>query len=252
MDYIQFGAGKEVLAILPGLSVQSVMSAADAIAEAYQTLTDDFTIYLFDRRKHVPSSYTIEAMAADTLTAFEQLGLERVSLFGASQGGMIALQIAIERPQLVQKLVVSSTSACITEEHYRLFDPLIELARRKASADLYVTFGEYLYPPELLEQSKALLLDAAQTVSDDDLERFIALTQGMKDFNILDALEEITCPILVIGAANDRIFGMKTSIQIAHKLADRQDFELVIYGGYGHAVYDLAPDFKERMLRFLT
>ena len=32
MDYFQFGQGKETLVILPGLSVQSVMDSADAVA----------------------------------------------------------------------------------------------------------------------------------------------------------------------------------------------------------------------------
>ena len=50
MDFFRFGRGSRTLVILPGLSVQSVMPAADAVAAAYQTLQDEFTIYLFDRR----------------------------------------------------------------------------------------------------------------------------------------------------------------------------------------------------------
>ena len=51
MDFFRFGHGKETLVILPGLSVQSVMVFADAVAEAYQRLANDFTIYVFDYRK---------------------------------------------------------------------------------------------------------------------------------------------------------------------------------------------------------
>lgn len=38
MEYFCFGHGKEPLVILPGLSVQSVMGAADAVADAYRLL----------------------------------------------------------------------------------------------------------------------------------------------------------------------------------------------------------------------
>ena len=56
MDYFRFGHGKETLVILPGLSVQSVMGFADAVAEAYQMFADDYTVYVFDRRKELPPS----------------------------------------------------------------------------------------------------------------------------------------------------------------------------------------------------
>ena len=49
MDYFHFGHGEKTLVILPGLSVQSVMGAADAIAEAYRPIEDKFTVYVFDR-----------------------------------------------------------------------------------------------------------------------------------------------------------------------------------------------------------
>ena len=84
MDYFRFGHGKENLVILPGLSVQSVMGAADAVADAYSLLTDDFTIYLFDRRRDLPAVYSLKEMARDTAEAIRALGLGPVCLFGTS------------------------------------------------------------------------------------------------------------------------------------------------------------------------
>ena len=43
MNYFRFGKGEKTLVILPGLSVQSVMGAADAIAAAYQPCEEIFT-----------------------------------------------------------------------------------------------------------------------------------------------------------------------------------------------------------------
>jgi hypothetical protein len=65
MDFFRFGHGKETLVILPGLSVQSVMVFADAVAEAYQRLANDFTIYVFDYRKEMPIAYPMHEMAQD-------------------------------------------------------------------------------------------------------------------------------------------------------------------------------------------
>ena len=105
MDFFRFGKGERTLVILPGLSVQSVMGLADAVASAYQNMAETFTIYLFDRRKDLPPVYSVRDMARDTAAAFKALGLRDVCLFGASQGGMIAMVLAIEYPELVGKMV---------------------------------------------------------------------------------------------------------------------------------------------------
>jgi len=54
MEYFRFGRGKDPLVILPGLSVQSVMLFADAVAESYRSFTDRYTVYVFDCRKELP------------------------------------------------------------------------------------------------------------------------------------------------------------------------------------------------------
>ena len=251
MDYFQFGQGKETLVILPGLSVQSVMDSADAVAEAYQLLTDDFTIYVFDRRKELPAIYSVYEMAQDTAEAFRALGLNQMCLFGASQGGMIAMEIAIEQPELVQKLVLGSTSACVAETQYRTVEKWIQLAKAGNTMDLYLGFGETLYPQDVFEQSRVLLAKAAKCVTDEDLNRFIILAEGMKNFDVTNDLEKIACPVLVIGSIDDQVLGADATAQIAEHLNKRSDFELYMYDGYGHAAYDTAPDYKERILRFL-
>ena len=122
MDFFRFGRGEKTLVILPGLSVQSVMGAADAIAEAYRPIEDKFTVYVFDRRTDIPSPYPIRDMARDTAEAFRALGLKDVCLFGASQGGMIALVLAIEYPELVGRMVLGSSSANVQEAQYRVIE----------------------------------------------------------------------------------------------------------------------------------
>ena len=95
MDYFSFGRGKKTFVILPGLSIQSVMGAAGAVEAGYAAFSEDFTVYVFDRRLDLPPVYRIEDMARDTAEAMRALSLSDVYLFGASQGGMIAQVIAI-------------------------------------------------------------------------------------------------------------------------------------------------------------
>ena len=39
---------------------------------------------------------------------------------------------------------------------------------------------------------------------------------------------------------------------VAEKLDFRADFRLYLYTGFGHAAFDTAPDYRERLVRFFT
>ena len=252
MDYVRFGSGERTLVILPGLSVQSVMGAADAVEAAYRALESDYTIYLFDRRKELPPSYSVREMARDTAGALRALSLEDVCLFGASQGGMMAQVIAVEYPGLVRKMVLGSSSSHVREEQYRVIDGWVRLAKSGDRVGLYLDFGRKLYPPALCEQYRDALVKTAETVTDAELERFVILAEGIRGFDIRDELGRIRCPVLAIGDYADQVLDADATMEIAERLDRRPDFRLYLYAGYGHAAYDTAPDYLERIKRFFA
>ena len=250
MRFFRFGRGERTLVILPGLSVQSVMGAAEAIAAAYRALTDTFTIFVFDRRTELPPVYPVRDMARDTAAAFRALGLQSVCLFGASQGGMIALVLALEYPELVGRMALGSSSSRVQPEQFRQLEHWIELAKRGARRELYLAFGQAIYPPAVFEQCRAQLLAAADTATEEDLARFVVLAEGTSGFDVTDQLSKIRCPVLAMGDSKDGVLDADATMEIAEKLEHRADFRLYLYAGFGHAAYDTAPDYRERLLRF--
>lgn len=252
MDYFRFGNGKNILVILPGLSVDSVMKYADGVAEAYSVLTEDFTVYLFDRRRELPENYSISDMAEDTILAIRKLGLQDICLFGASQGGMIAMTIAIEEPDLVRKLVLGSTAARVDRKKTGVVENWIRLAGEGRIEELYLAFGEAIYPPEVFSSAKEMLIAGAKGITEEDLFRFGILADAVKGFDVTEKLSSIQCPVLILGSKDDRVLGPETSEEIYEYLKERKDCELYMYDGYGHAAYDMASDYKERLLRFFT
>lgn len=137
MDYIQFGTGSRPLVILPGLSVEKITKYADVIADSYKLFASDFTVYVFDRRKELPSYFTVIDMAEDTALAIESMGLSKISLAGMSQGGMMAMTIAANNPDMVGKLILSSTSSCIKSAQYKTIEKWIEVAKTGDTAALF-------------------------------------------------------------------------------------------------------------------
>ena len=252
MDYFRFGHGANTLVILPGLSVQSVMGFAESVANEYQILTDDYTVYVIDRRRELPAAYTIREMAQDTAEAIRVLGLSKINLFGASQGGMIAMEIAMNNPDLIQKLVLGSTSSYVDETQYETIEKWIRLAKSGEKTELYLAFGETIYPKTVFDLSRELLIDVSKSVTNEDLSRFIVLAEGIQGFDVRNDLGKITCPVLVIGSMDDRVLGTEAAFQIAEHLNVQSGPVLYMYNRYGHAAYDVAPDYRERLLQFFS
>lgn len=250
MDYFRSGRGEKSLVILPGISVQSVMNSADAVVDAFQLMQEDFTIYVFDRRKELPQEYSIYDMARDTAAAIRLLGLSDIYLFGASQGGMIAMTIAIENTDLVKKLALASTSSHVKSEQYKALNEWIELAKKGDRTGLYLRFGEMIYPPAVFEQYRDYFIDASESVTDEELQRFVILASGTKDFNVTERLQKIQCPVLTTGSFEDEVLDCDATMEIAEKLDYKKDFRLYMYTGFGHASFDTAPDFRSRMYEF--
>ena len=255
MKYFRFGSGKKNFVILPGLSLKSVTESADAVAAAYQCFEKEYTVWLFDRRTDLPKVYPVREMAADTAKAFDALGISDAYIFGASEGGMIAQFIAIDRPDLVHAMVLGSTASRLpaktgtadkTDSNTDGIGEWIRLAESKDVKGLTLSFAQMVYTPAFFEQYKDLILQSADGVTEEDLNRFLILARGTEGMNAYDELDQIRCPVLALGAADDRVLGAAASEEIAKKLG----CSCYIYENYGHAVYDEAPDYKDRIVSF--
>ena len=117
MPYATFGHGSRTFVILPGLSdgLSTVRGKALFLEKPYAPFFEQFTVYMFSRKDGMPSGYSIRDMAADQAEALRQLGIEKASVMGVSQGGMIAQYLAIDHPDLVERLVLAVSVPRVNE-----------------------------------------------------------------------------------------------------------------------------------------
>jgi len=245
--YFRFGQGDRKLVVIPGLSVKSVLDFKDSVAVALKTFGKVFEVYVFDRRENLPNEYTIEDMAKDFITAFDALGLDKISLYGISQGGMIALNIAILRPDMISAMVIGSSAARLSEYTQKTIGEWNKLARNKDEDTLLEAFGSKVYTKEFYERFKDIIINSVKGVTDEEFNRLVILTDNINDFDVYDRLTDIRCPVLVMGGSEDQVTGIDSSREIAEKL----NCESVVYEGYGHAVYDENEEFKAKAKEFL-
>ena len=248
IEYFRYGEGKRTLVVLPGLAVKSVLLYKDLVANALGLFGESFEVYVFDRRANMPETYSVDDMANDYIAAFEELGLKDVAIYGISQGGMIALALTLARPDLVSALVLGSTSARLSAETKPVVKEWNTLAAAKNEQGLIDSFIKYVYSPFFVEQFGPMIADSLKGITDEEFRRLTILTGRMNEYDVYLRLGEIKCPTLILCGDEDAVLG-KTSTT---ELSEIKGSEIFVFKGFGHAVYDENPEFKERAKEFLV
>ena len=248
MNVIKFGSGKKILTVIAGISLCGLEGLGNQIENNFRFLTSDFTVYIFDRKKVLPENYTMTDMAEDIFLCLNQLGISKTSLYGISQGGMISMLFAIHHPELVEKLVLCSTSAKV-ENTNKAFSEWKKASDSENITALNQLFLDYVYSDSYKEAIKEFIPQLLKQGTMEDLKRFLILLKSMENFDITNLLNSIKCPTLVICDMNDKIFNYKCSNEIAEKIGF-QLCKTFLYNQYSHAVYDESPDVLKKVAEF--
>lgn len=252
MDYAKFGTGVRPLVLLPGMSLKSTMSVASMVADSYKIFRDDFTVYLFDRKKNFGESYPMEQMAVDTAEAMDAIGIGSACMIGISQGGMIAQLIAEQFPQKVERLALGSSASRLNDMSRAVMTEWKRLADEGNVEALCSNFIDKVFSEETIRKYKKSLMRLNSNATEQDMKRFCVLARACLEFEAYEGLKNLKCPTLVLGAELDRTLGVIASREIAEALErNGVPVELYVYDNYGHAAYDEAPDYRSRILEFL-
>lgn len=247
MKVIRFGQGKKNLVILSGVSLCGIGGLGDGVAQAYGIFAEEYTVYLLDRKMVLPQGYTTDEMAEDVYRVLTGLGVKEAAVYGVSHGGMMAQCLTIRHPAFVSKLVLCATLPRAGEMLKEVCDNWLTLAGQEDVIGLNRYFFGKVYSEAFLNSVREFLPTLEKVGTAEDCHRFCVLAKACKDFDKWDELDGIQCPVLVLGDENDRVLGVEGSYQLAERLG----CESYIYNAYSHAVFDEAPDIKERVKAFL-
>lgn len=249
MDYAAFGKGDNKLVVLPGLSdgLATVRGKALVLSLPYKRFLRDHTIYMFSRKNDMPEGYTIEAMAEDQALAMNALGIERASVLGVSQGGMIAQRLAIRHPELVSRLILAVTAPSANDTVKGVVSSWIDMALRGDHTALMTDTAEKMYSDSYLHKNNRLLSLLARFTKPASYDRFLKNARAILRFDARDELSEIHCPTLIIAGSEDNTVGRDAAYELHKGIAGS---ELYVYEGLGHGAFEEAKDFYDRILAF--
>ena len=164
-DYITFGRGRKPLVMIQGLNTRGIKGSALSLAYMYRIFAKDYKVYLFDRRPTVYDGITVRDMAADIAMAMDTLYIKNADVFGVSQGGMIAQYLAIDRPDLVNKLVLAVTLSQNNATVKQVLNHWIEMSERGAMKGLVADMAEKMYSDAYVKRYRRTSLGFCRIVS---------------------------------------------------------------------------------------
>jgi len=218
-----------------------------------------FRVVVFDNRGTgktdvPPGPYTTAEMADDAASLLRALGISRAHVLGVSLGGMIAQEVALRYPDLVDGLVLGCTG------------PGGELSVRpspEAMAAFALAKGQDR-EAELRRMLPFLYTDACIRERPGEIEGFIrrrldhptppegylAQLSAAVTHDASSRLEKVRARTLVIAGDADRLVNWENSVRLAGRIPGAK---LVVLPGAPHRLFaETADAFNLEVLRFLS
>jgi pimeloyl-ACP methyl ester carboxylesterase len=221
---IRIGEAPRTLVSLPGLSLDDRHPTGQARTMAltgWEPLLDRYTIYRIGRRTY-PVGTTFREMADDVITAIEGLR-PPVDLMGASTGGIVALEIAAARPDLVRRLVLVITGTTVSPVARDLGERVIAAARagkwRRVYA-LMLPIGARTRSERLFYRAFGWLLGPGVVGVPDDPTLLFAELEAWMRTDAAGLVGQVSTPTLVVAGELDPVFPLEGASEFAAGFAD--------------------------------
>lgn len=246
MNVIHFGNGKKVFTIIAGVTLTGLEGLGDALEQQMNIFLEEYSVFVFERKKVLPIGYSVEQMAEDIYRCLKLKNITSTYVMGASQGGMIGLALAINHPEFVNKLAICSSASRIPIENSNALVEWKNAAIQKDVVKLNTLFINYVYSSVYVDSIKDMIPELVKKGTDQDCNRFLILIEAIGKFNVSEKLAKIQCPLFVVADKNDKVIPYTCSQEIAVKT----NCQIYLYDQYSHGVYDEAPDFRQKVKDF--
>jgi 3-oxoadipate enol-lactonase len=203
--YYEFNGTGDPIVLISGLGndITELERLIQWLAQANRVLAFDNRGAGRTDKPDIP--YSIEMMAADTAGLMETLDISGATVVGISMGGRIAMELTLEHPELVARLILVSTSAAARPDN------------GPTRMEMFRFLGRFIfrgkYPQPAYAQSRQ--------------------SQASHAYECLDRLDEIQVPTTIMHGRNDFIFPLRQAEDIRHGIARSQ---LVTFRG-GHMFF---------------
>lgn len=217
------------------------------VDNGFSVLIPDLPGYGFSSKPE-DEIYSLDYFNSKLSSLLEALNIQKVSIVGNSLGGALALGMAINTPELVEKLILMAPGGLEDQEEYSKMPGIQKL------------LGDFLGGPMTPEKVKGLLKlfpynseIVTQQMIDDRLEVLPLMNQqvlaSMQIPNLTKHLQEVRVPILSIWGLSDQFIPIRGS-ETLEKCCN--DVRTISFKECGHWVMiEKADEFNNYCISFL-
>jgi pimeloyl-ACP methyl ester carboxylesterase len=212
------GQGADLSVRVPRVAVLSTAALATGFKR---------TVHLIHRPVLPSPGMTIAQLAEWHATALQERFGEPVDIMGTSGGGITALQLALDYPQAVKRLVLCTAASRGGEEGLRGLARMVELEGQGRSS---AWIGSRLIAdgPLRLLMLAAFGLPGGKSRAPGET----ALMEAVQTWDVTARLGEMKSPVLVVGGTRDRLIPPDL---VRATAAGIPDARLLLFPGRGHA-----------------
>ena len=254
VEYYVEGSGPPLLMIM-GMGGQA-LSWGEPFLEK---LRAHFTIIRFSNRgtgatDKPGGEYTIPILADDAAALLAELKFAKAHVLGISLGGMIAQELVLNHPQLVQGLVLGCTTCGAA---HGVPTPAQTVVRFGGISNLPLSerikqFWNITITPEFIKTGAGFLDDiiAKHLAQPTPLETFGRQLAAAQPFDTYDRLPQIEAPTLVIHGDQDNLIPVGNAEVLASRITGAQ--KRIIKGAAHMFFWEKPEESAEAIVEFLA
>lgn len=174
----------------PLILLHGLFGSLENLGGIARRLQDEWQIHALDQRNHgsSPHSDTMDypAMAEDVIAYLDRQGIDKARILGHSMGGKVAMQVALQAPHRVEKIVVADIApVSYKPRHDAILEGLKSLdlqnARTRQDADKFLS--EFVDVPSI----RQFLLKNLERVPREEQEEGGAVFRWRLNLPVIDA-----------------------------------------------------------------
>jgi 3-oxoadipate enol-lactonase len=230
MNIVEAGSGPPVL-LIHGLGWDHSLwnPAVERLAAHYHVIAADTRGHGGTDKPSGP--YDMAMFARDYAALADALGLTGICVVGLSQGGMVAQNLALLRPDLVSSLVLISTSCKSAPSLRDNMEARIAAMDKMGPEAAAGIAAESIFSPGWRAANPAALARFASWRSAMPPEPLNAATRALYEFNLSSDLPRIAVPTLVVAGQEDALTKPEGMQEIA-ALIPGADYRVIPKSGH--------------------
>jgi pimeloyl-ACP methyl ester carboxylesterase len=254
-NYLEAGAGPPVVLVHgsgPGVTAYANWRLViPALSDRFRVIAPDMVGFGYSERPD-GADYSVQTWADQVVGLLDALGLDKASIVGNSFGGAIALRVATQHPDRVDKLVLMGSMGVdfpITEGLDRVWGYTPSFENMRGVLDVFA-YDRSLVPDELAEvryraSTQPGFQESYGAMFPAPRQRWVDAMRTPDD-----EIRKITHETLIVAGREDRVIPVETSLALMRLVDNAQ---LHVYPHCGHwTQIERSADFNRLVGDFLS